>query len=64
MPLGDWQFWVVSIIGLVGLWLVIKPFLPSKKKGGACPHCASGSAAMKKKKPRRVSITIEKKHVS
>ena len=64
MPLGDWQFWVVTLLGLGGLYLVIRPFLPRKKKGDGCPTCASGSAAMKKKRPRRVSLTVENKHVS
>lgn len=63
MPLGDWQFWVVTIIGLVGLWLVIKPLLPSRNKADdGCTHCASGSAA--KKKSRRVALTVERKHLS
>ena len=64
MPFGDWQFWVVTIIGLVGLWLVIKPLLPRKAKDDGCPHCASGAAASRKKKGRRVALTVERKHVS
>lgn len=62
MPFDDWQFWVVTIAGLVGLCLVVRPLLPSKKRSG-CPGCATGSAAMAKKRPTKVSLTVEKKRV-
>jgi hypothetical protein len=62
MPISDWQFWVVTIIGLVGLWLVIKPLLPKRGGSDGCTHCGSGNAA--KKKSRRVALTVERKHVT
>lgn len=64
MPWSDWQFWVVTLLGAGGLYLVIRPFLPRKQEEGACPHCASGQAAKKKSRPRRVSLTIDRKHMS
>ncbi len=63
MPFGDWQFWIVTLLGLWGLYLVVKPFLPKKNKSQGCTHCASGAAAQKKP-TRRVSITVERKHMS
>lgn len=62
MPLGDWQFWVVTLLGLGSLYLVIKPFLPGKSKSGSCPHCSSG-AASRKKRGHRVAITVDRKHL-
>ena len=62
MPVSDWQFWVVSLLGLVGLYFLVRPFLPGKTKGGSCPNCASGTAAQKKS--RRVALTVDRKHVS
>jgi hypothetical protein len=63
MPWSDWQFWIVSVLALGGLWIMARPFLPWRKGDGsapACPNCASGSASAK---PRRVALTIEKKRV-
>lgn len=62
MPVGDWQFWVVTFLGLGGLYFLIRPFLPGNKNSGSCPNCASGTAAQKKS--HRVSLTVERKHVS
>ncbi len=62
MPIGDWQFWIVTLLGLAGAWFIIKPFLPGKSKSGSCPSCASGTAS-KKKKGQRVGLTIERKHM-
>ena len=31
-PIGDWQFWVVSIIALAGLFVVLKPLWPSRDR--------------------------------
>ncbi len=62
MPFDDWQFWIVTIIGLVGLWKILRTVLPSKNKTG-CSHCASGSAAATKKRPTKVSLTVDNKRV-
>ncbi|MFG0330070.1 MAG: hypothetical protein ACF8PN_09250 [Phycisphaerales bacterium] len=58
LPLDDWQFWVVTLVGLFAAWIVVRPFLPSRKKakGGACGGCASGAAATAK--PKRVNLTV------
>lgn len=34
MPLGDWQFWVVTALAALGLWVLIRMFLPKKKPRG------------------------------
>lgn len=47
----DWQFLVVTAAALWGLWILLRPFLPRRRKdeeaaAGACPRCtASGSCA-------------------
>ncbi|MBO6514156.1 MAG: hypothetical protein JJ974_09350 [Phycisphaerales bacterium] len=33
MPVDDWQFWVVTAIGLVAAVWLIRLVLPKKKKG-------------------------------
>lgn len=33
MPIGDWQFWLVTAIAALGLWLLVKPFLELRGKG-------------------------------
>ena len=34
MPLGDWQFWLVSAIAAAGLWVLVRMFLPKRKPKG------------------------------
>jgi hypothetical protein len=63
MPLGDWQFWIVTALFAAGTYVVARPFLPWRKRGksgGACPNCAAGSAAGKRKK---VALTVDRKRV-
>jgi hypothetical protein len=63
MPWTDWQFWLVTMLALGGLWILLRPFIPLKKRadaGASCPHCASGSASSK---PRRVALTVEKRRL-
>ena len=51
----DWQFLVVTAAALWGLWILLRPFLPRRRKeqeeaagDAACPRCsASGSCASK-----------------
>jgi len=64
MPLGDWQFWVVTLLCLAGLYYVVRPLLPQRKATDGCPHCGSGKAAQRKKRLRRVALTVERKHLS
>lgn len=61
MPIGDWQFWVVTLVAAVGLWKIVRMLWPKKRTSG-CSHCASGSAASVKKRPTKVSLTVDRKH--
>ena len=60
MPLGDWQFWIVSVLGLAGLAYVLKMFLPRKRK--ACSGCGPGPIA--RRRAGRTTLTIEKRPLS
>lgn len=62
MPLGDWQFWIVTLVAGLGLWTIVRTVWPKRNKTG-CSHCASGSAAATKKRPAKVSLTIDRKRV-
>ncbi len=61
MPLGDWQFWIVSVLGLAGLAFVLKMFLPRKRRG-ACSGCGTGPIA--RRRAGRTTLTIEKRPLS
>lgn len=28
LPIGDWQFWVATIVAILALWLVLRNLLP------------------------------------
>ena len=56
LPVDDWQFYAVSAVGLLAVWLFIRPWLPSRKSSTGCGSCASGSAAGRK---RRISLTVK-----
>jgi hypothetical protein len=34
MPWGDWQFYVVTLAALCGVWAAVRSVLPRKRKGG------------------------------
>ncbi|MFZ9691207.1 MAG: hypothetical protein ACO3EP_04130 [Phycisphaerales bacterium] len=55
IPLGDWQFWVVSLIALAGVALVVRPLFASKSTTPACGGCAKSAPA----KARHATLTIE-----
>lgn len=65
MPLHDWQFWLVSFLALIGLWLVLKPLLAargSSKSTTSCANCSAGNATSSASlRPRRVTLTIERR---
>lgn len=63
MPVSDWQFWIVTLAAVYGLWRVIKIFLPRKDKQAGCTHCASGAAASRKKRGAKVSLTVNNNQV-
>ncbi len=56
LPLGDWQFYIVTAAMLGAVWLIVRPLLPRKGGSGGCPHCADGAAS--KKRPRKTEMTI------
>ena len=31
LPFDEWQFYVVTAVALVGLWLLVRPFLSRRK---------------------------------
>lgn len=66
MPLHDWQFWLVTLLALWGLWALARTVVPARRRsaadgGAGCPNCAAGAASFKPK--RRVAITIERRKV-
>jgi hypothetical protein len=65
MPWADWEFWLVTVLALGGLWLLARPFLPSRKstaEDAGCPNCTSSSGTSKPKR-RRVALTVERRKV-
>ncbi|MCI0365893.1 MAG: hypothetical protein L0Y44_00045 [Phycisphaerales bacterium] len=65
MPIRDWQFWLVSLLALYGLWLLARPLLPfrrAKSDDAACPSCSSGSATPRKTQ-HRVALTIGRRRI-
>ncbi len=57
LPLGQWQFYVVTAFALAAVYVLLRPFL---RRGGAagggsgCSGCGSGSTSRK----RAVPLTI------
>jgi hypothetical protein len=31
LPFDDWQFYVVSVVVLAGVWMAVRPFLPRRR---------------------------------
>ena len=61
VPLDDWQFYVVTALAIVSLWLVVKPFVASRREGGGgCHSCGGGPPAARR---RRVTMTIRGRRV-
>lgn len=58
MPWGDWQFWAVTLAAIVALVAVVRPLIPSRRKGPECPGCGPGQAAAR---PRRTRLTVSAK---
>jgi hypothetical protein len=56
VPIGDWQFYVVTAAALCGAVAIVRPLFTRRKANAdgspaACPHCASGTAACSKASP-------------
>lgn len=54
MPLGNWQFWIVTIVFCIALYVLIRPLMPFHKKRKSC--CSSQS-----KKSKKTKLTIQGK---
>jgi len=48
MPMGDWQFWVVTIAAIGALWLLKLALMPKKKKGTKATLTVGGKPVDKK----------------
>jgi hypothetical protein len=49
MPIGSWQFWIVTAIVLFALWIFIRPFFPRWKKTTCCSSAS---------KPKKTTLTV------
>jgi len=61
LPLGDWQFWVVTAIALAGVVLVVRPLLPSSKSSPPpCTGCggAGGGSSSGSRRSRAAKATL------
>jgi hypothetical protein len=50
----DWQFVIVTLAALWGAWILLRPFLPARRKkpasgaSGACARCSAGTPCASK----------------
>jgi len=59
LPLGDWQFWVVTAIALAGVMLVVRPLLPSSKSSTtSCTGCGGAGGGSKRSRAAKATLTI------
>ncbi|MHC4908591.1 MAG: hypothetical protein ACYTF9_02575 [Planctomycetota bacterium] len=56
VPIGDWQFWVVTLIAVGGAWLLLRPII-GKRDDDGCTTCAPT-------RPERTSLTVEGENVA
>jgi hypothetical protein len=54
LPFDDWQFYVVSGVALLGLWLLVRPFLPRRRFTSLT---IGGQGATRKRRGRRGART-------
>jgi len=57
LPLDQWQFYVVTVVALGGVYVLLRPFLRRGSAAGGgtgCSGCGSGSTSRK----RAVPLTI------
>lgn len=59
LPWADWQFWLVTGAAACGIVVVVRPFLPSKRRDeeSACSSCAVGAAAQAAREHRESEST-------
>ena len=59
LPLGDWQFWVVTAIALAGVVLVVRPLLPSSKSSPPpCTGCGGAGGGPRRSRAAKATLTI------
>ncbi len=60
IPYDEWQFWLVTVAMLWGVFIIVRPFFPKPNgaNGGNCPNCAMGSAAQHKTRPAKTKLTV------
>jgi hypothetical protein len=56
LPLGEWQFWVVTTVAIGAGMLILKPLF--RTRGAGCGRCDGGKAEKK-----RVSLTVSGRKV-
>lgn len=56
MPFESWQFWIVTLIVLLAVYVLIRPFITRGKKNASC----CGGLA----KPKKTKLTIRGKNGS
>lgn len=49
MPYADWQFWLVTLLCLIALYVLVRPFLPAGQKNKCCST---------KNKAKKTKLTI------
>jgi hypothetical protein len=49
MPVGSWQFWIVTVIVLFALWVLVRPFFSRWTKNSCCSNAS---------KPKKTKLTI------
>lgn len=54
MPVGDWQFWAVSLAAIVAVAFMIRPLLPGRAASTPCSTCGHAQS-----RPRRTELTVE-----
>jgi len=53
MPIHDWQFYVVTIAALCGLWALLAPLTSARRNSGRCRCCDPAPA-----RTRRTPLTL------
>lgn len=52
LPFDQLQFYVVTVVAILGVWLLVRPFL--RRSSGGCPGCGSAP-----RRVRRTPLTIK-----
>ena len=53
MPIDSWQFWTVTLLALMAVVVLLRPFFPRWKSKESC--CSSAT------KPKKTKLTISSK---